>query len=406
MLGQQARLGKRVLALGERSMTEVRIGLIGAGWMGKAHTVAYRNVPLVFGPEPATPKLEVIADVNPDWAKAGAENLGFARWTSDWREVVGDPRVDVVDITTPNDVHAEIALAAIAAGKPVYCEKPLANTAAETGAMADAAEAAGVTTLVGFNYLKNPAHPYARELIRSGALGQITLFRGTFDQDVMSDPDFPFTWRHDRKLAGSGALGDMASHTLAFARYLIGDVAEVCGMCETFIGERPVATRGTGQSSRADRDAPKRVVENDDVTQFLMRFANGAIGTIGSSRIGTGRKMGLGYEIQGTLGALLFTQERMNELNLYRHTDEAGERGYKTLYLAPEFPGYAAFHPIPGNALGYNDQKIIEVRELICAIAERRPAEPDFRFGHEITRVIDAVLKSAEERRWVRIDEI
>jgi predicted dehydrogenase len=385
---------------------EVRIGLIGAGWMGKAHTVAYRNVPLVFGPEPAIPALEVIADVNPAWAEAGARNLGFSRWTADWRSVVEDPRVDVVDITTPNDVHAEIALAALAAGKAVYCEKPLANTAAETRAMADAAEAAGATTLVGFNYLKNPAHPFARSLIQSGVLGQITLFRGTFDQDLMSDPLFPFTWRHERSKAGSGALGDMASHTLAFARYLVGDVAEVCGMCETYVHERPIAAAGSGQSSSAVAGAPTRAVENDDVTQFLMRFANGAIGTIGSSRMGTGRKMGLGYEIQGTEGALLFDQERMNELQVYRHTDAPGDRGYKRLYLAPEFPGYAAFHPIPGNALGYNDQKILEARELICALAEGRPAEPDFRFGHEITRVIDAVQKSTTERRWVRIDEI
>ena len=387
-------------------MREVRIGLIGAGWMGNAHTVAYRNVPMVFGPEPAIPTLEVIADVNPDWARAGAEKLGFARWTSDWRTVVEDARVDVVDITTPNDVHAEIALAALAAGKPVYCEKPLANTAAETRAMAEAAEAAGVTTLVGFNYLKNPAHPFARQLIRDSALGEITLFRGTFDQDVMSDPDFPFTWRHDRRLAGSGALGDMASHTLAFARYLLGDVVEVCGMCETFIHERPVATSGSGQTSRAAAGSPRRTVENDDVTQFLMRFANGAIGTIGSSRIGTGRKMGLTYEIQGTRGALFFTQERMNELQLYRHGDPAAERGYKTIYLAPEHPGYGAFHPIPGNSLGYNDQKILEARELISAIAEGRPAEPDFAFGHRITRTIDAVLRSIDQRRWVHVEEV
>ena len=387
-------------------MREIRIGLVGAGWMGKAHTVAYRNVPLVFGPEPAIPTLEVVADVNPEWAKAAAENLGFARWTSDWRSVVDDPRVDVVDITTPNDVHTEIALAALAAGKAVYCEKPLASTAAETAQMAEAAEAAGATTLVGFNYLKNPAHPFARTLIAAGDLGQLTLFRGTFDQDLMSDASFPFTWRHDRKLAGSGALGDMGSHTLAFALYLMGEVVEVCGMCETFIHERPVATSGTGQSSKADESGEKRAVENDDVSQFLLRFASGAIGTIGASRLGTGRKMGLDYEIQGTDGALRFTQERMNELKLYRHTDDPGDQGYKTLYLAPEFPGYAAFHPIPGNALGYNDQKIIEARELICAIAEDRAAEPDFRFGHEITRVIDAVLKSVEERRWVRVDEI
>jgi predicted dehydrogenase len=387
-------------------MREIRIGLIGAGWMGKAHSVAYRNVPMVFGPEPAIPVLETVADVNPAWAEAAARNLGFARWTADWREVVADPRVDVVDITAPNDVHREIALAALAAGKPVYCEKPLANTAAETREMAEAAAAAGVPTLVGFNYLKNPAHPYARELIRAGELGAITLFRGTFDQDLQTDRDFPFTWRHERAVAGSGALGDMGSHTLAFAQYLIGDVVEVCGICETFIRERPLAGSGSGQTARAAAGAPTRQVDNDDVAQFLLRFASGAVGTIGTSRIGTGRKMGLGYEIQGTSGALWFTQERMNELKLYRHTDPPAERGYKTIYLAPEHPGYGAFHPIPGNALGYNDQKIIEARELICALAEGRPAEPDFAFGHKITQTIDAVQRSVDERRWVRADEV
>jgi len=164
-----------------------------------------------------------------EWARAAAENLGFARWSGDWREVVADPEVDAVDITAPNHVHAEIAIAALAAGKPVYCEKPLANTSAETGRMAEAAKAAGVATLVGFNYLKNPAHPYARELIRSGELGEITLFRGTFDQDLQVDPEFPFTWRHERKIAGTGTLGDMASHTQAFAQYLLGDTVEVVG---------------------------------------------------------------------------------------------------------------------------------------------------------------------------------
>jgi predicted dehydrogenase len=404
MLEQSMRVFKFGASWGRAAVNQVRIGLIGAGWMGKAHAVAYRNVPMVFGPEPAVPVLEMVADVNPAWAEAAAHNLGFARWSADWREVVADPRVDVVDITAPNHVHRDIALAALAAGKPVYCEKPLANTAAETNEMA--AAAAGVATLVGFNYLKNPAHPYARELIRAGELGEITLFRGTFDQDLQTDPDFPFTWRHERAIAGSGALGDMGSHTLAFAQYLIGDVTEVCGMCETFIRARPLAGSGSGQTARAAAGAPTRAVENDDVAQFLMRFASGAIGTIGTSRIGTGRKMGLGYEIQGTKGALFFTQERMNELQLYRHGDPAAERGYKTIYLAPEHPGYGAFHPIPGNSLGYNDQKILEARELICAIAEGRAAEPDFAFGHRITRTIDAVLRSIEERRWVGVDEV
>jgi predicted dehydrogenase len=204
----------------------------------------------------------------------------------------------------------------------------------------------------------------------------------------------------------------MGSHTLAFAQYLLGDVSEVCGLCETYIRERPLAGSGSGQTARAQAGASTRTVENDDVAQFLLRFADGpngasgAIGTIGTSRIGTGRKMGLTYEIQGTRGALLFTQERMNELKLYRHGDPPAERGYKTVYIGPEHPGYAAFHPLPGVGLGYNDQKIIEARDLIVAVAEGRPLEPDFAFGHKISQVIDAVLTSVEERRWVRVDEI
>jgi predicted dehydrogenase len=278
--------------------------------------------------------------------------------------------------------------------------------AAETREMAVGAAKAGVATLVGFNYLKNPAHPYARQLIQAGELGDITLFRGTFDIDLHVDPDFPFTWRHDRAVAGSGALGDTASHTLAFASYLVGDVAEVCGIAETFVRERPEAGSGTGQSARAAKGGPMRAVTNDDVVQFLIRFANGAIGTIGSSRLGTGRKMGLDYEIQGSKGAVRFTQERMNEIQLYRHGDPPAERGYKTILLAPEHPNYGAFHPITGNALGYNDQKIIEAHELLSAIAEGRPAEPDFAFGHRISQTIDAVLLSIAERRWVRVDEV
>ena len=393
-------------------MREIGIGLVGAGWMGKAHSVAYKNVPMVFGPEPAVPRLEMVADVDPDRARAAAHDLGFARWSADWREVVSDPR-------GRRDRHhrAQPRPSRGGARRARRRQAGLLREAARQQRRRDPGDgrrrgAAGVPTLVGFNYLKNPAHPYARELIRAGELGEITLFRGTFDQDLQADPDFPFTWRHERAVAGSGTLGDMASHTLAFAQYLVGDTVEVCGMCETYIRERPVAASGTGQTSRAQAGAPTRAVENDDVTQFLMRFAtgpagsNGAIGTIGSSRIGTGRKLGLGYEIQGTKGALVFTQERMNELKLYRHTDPSAERGYKTVYIGPDHPNFAAFHPLPGIGLGYNDQKIIEARELIVAVAEGRPLEPDFTFGHKITQVIDAVLRSVEERRWVRVEEI
>ncbi|MFQ5971809.1 MAG: Gfo/Idh/MocA family protein [Alphaproteobacteria bacterium] len=387
-------------------MTEVRIGLIGAGWMGKAHATAYRNVPMVFGNDPATPVLELVADLNPDWAQGLADSFGFKRWTGEWREVVEDSDVDVIDIVTPNNVHAEMAIAAVQAGKHVYCEKPMAPTAADSGRMLAAAEAAGAITLVGYNYLKNPAQGFARQLIEEGEIGDVVLFRGTFDQDFMADPQVPFNWRLERAVAGSGALGDMASHTLSLAQWLVGDVAEVCGMAGTFIAERRVPSGGSGHTVSAQADAPMRAVENDDVAQFLLRFASGAMGTIEASRIGTGRRLWLSYEIQGTRGALFFTQERMNELQLYRLDDPSAERGYKTIYIGPDHPGYAAFHPIAGIGLGYNDQKIIEAREIVAAVAEGRPAHPDFGFGHKVSVTLEAVEKSIAARRWVRLDEV
>lgn len=387
-------------------MREVRIAIIGAGWMGRAHATAYRNVPMVFGPEPALPVLDVVADVNPAAARALAEDYGFRRWTQEWRDVLADENVNVVDITTPNDMHPEIAIAAARAGKHIYCEKPLAKTAAQAMRMTEAAEAAGVITLVGFNYLKNPAQGFAREIIARGDIGEINLFRGTFDQDFMADPSVPFSWRQDRSIAGTGALGDMASHTLSFSQYLVGEVQEVCGMTETFIKERQVASSGSGHGAKASASAPRRSVENDDVCQFLIRYRTGAIGSVQASRVGTGRKLWLTYEVQGSKGALFYTQERMNELNLYRHTDPSGERGYKTILIGPDHPNYAAFFPIAGCGLGYNDQKIVEAHDLVVAVAKEEKAFPDFRFGLEINRIVDAVSLSTVERRWVRIDEV
>jgi predicted dehydrogenase len=374
--------------------------------MGRAHAAAFRSVAMVFGQEPAVPVLEAVADVNETSARSLAEAFAFKRWTNNWKELLNDASVDVVDITTPNDLHPEIAIAAAKAGKHIYCEKPLANSAADARRMTEAAEAAGVLTLVGFNYLKNPAQGFARELVETGEIGTINLFRGTFDQDFMSDPSVPFSWRQDKSIAGSGALGDMASHTLSFSQYLVGDIEEVCGMTGTFINERTVAASGSGHGAKASANAPRRAVENDDICQFLVRYRSGAMGCIEASRIGTGRKLWLTYEIQGSNGALFYTQERMNELQLYRHTERSAERGYKTIFIGPDHPNYAAFFPIAGIGLGYNDQKIVEAHDLMTAIASGQKAFPNFRFGLEITRVVDAVLLSVAERRWVRLNEI
>src|SRR5215216_7969166 len=288
-------------------MKDIRIGLIGAGFMGKAHAMAFKNVPLVFGNEPGQPILEIIADVDEQAVAKRAAEFGFARWTTNWREVIEDPQVDIVDITTPNHLHAEMAIAAAEAGKHVYCEKPRANTSEDAARIVAAVEKAGVTSIVGFNYLKNPAQAFARQLIESGELGEITLFRGTFDQDFLANPSVPFSWRLDHSLAGTGALGDLGSHTIAFAHFLVGDIVEVCGLRATKIKERAVPAGGSGYAATAQSGGEKRAVENEDIMEFLIRFDNGAIGTIGTSRVGMGRKLGLGYEIQGTKGSLSYT---------------------------------------------------------------------------------------------------
>jgi len=334
-----------------------------------------------------------------------AAEFGFARWTTNWRAVVEDPQVDIVDITTPNHLHAEMAIAAAKAGKHIYCEKPLANTSADAARIVAAVEKAGVTSIVGFNYLKNPAQAFARQLIQAEELGEITLFRGTFDQDFLANPDIPFSWRLDKRLAGTGALGDLGSHTIGFAHFLVGEIVEVCGLNATKIKERSLSSGGSGYAASVQNGAEKRMVENEDIMEFLIRFENGAIGSIGTSRIGMGRKLGLTYEIQGTKGSLFYTQERMNEIKLYRHTDPDREKGYKTVYIGPEHPGYGAFFGLAGIGLGYNDQKIIEAHDLITAVALGQPVQPDVRFGYGVNKVIDAVDISCRERRWVSVSE-
>ena len=386
-------------------LKDIRIGLIGTGGMGKAHATAFKNVPLVFGNEPGRPVLEIVADIDAQAVQKWAGEFGFARWTTNWQEIVEDPGVDIIDITTPNHLHAEMAIAAAQADKHIYCEKPLATTSADAARIVAAVEQSGVISIVGFNYLKNPAQAFAKQMIESGELGEITLFRGTFDQDFLANPDVPFSWRLDRTLAGTGALGDLGSHTIAFAHFLVGDIVEVCGLQATKIKERVVPAAGSGYAATAQRDGEKRAVENEDIMEFLIRFEDGAIGTIGTSRIGMGRKLGLGYEIQGTKGSLLYTQERMNEIRLYRDTDPDGEKGYKTVYIGPEHPGYKAFFGLAGIGLGYNDQKIIEAHELITAVALDQPVQPDVRFAYKVNKVIDAVDLSCQEHRWVRVDE-
>ena len=392
--------------MGESELTQMKrinVGLIGTGFMGKEHSIAYRKVPMIFNPPPAMPHLEVVGDVVEELAREAARHFGFERWVASWEAVVEDERVDLVDITTPNHLHREIAVAAARAGKHVYCEKPLALSAAEAEAMVKAAETAGVKTMVGFNFIKNPAILLAKEIIEAGELGEIFHFHGCFHQDALADPRQPFSWRFEREMAGAGALGDLGAHVIECARFLVGDFERVCGLTKTFIEERPIASGAYGYASRAASDALKRKVENEDCAHFLIEFANGATGSIETSRIAVGRKTYLACEVNGSKGALQFVHERMNELKVYTSRDPKRLQGFKTILIGPDHPYYKSFWPVAGVGLGYEDTKIIELYELLDGIAHDKPIYPDFREGWKVCQISDAVLQSAEEDRWIKV---
>lgn len=374
-------------------MTSFHFGLIGTGYMGKAHAIALHAAPRVFNLS-AAPVCELLAEVDESLAIRKAQELGFARATGDWRALVADPRVDIVDICAPNFLHKEMALAAIAQGKHVYLEKPMALNDADAVEMVAAAEHAGVKTLVGFNYVRNPASQLAREIIANGEIGEVIHFCGRHNEDYLADPTKPHDWHTFRETAGAGALGDLGSHILNMAEYLTGQsITQVCGQLQTVITERPLAD-GSGMHP----------VENDDHAQALLRFDSGLIGSIETSRIASGRKLGLAYTITGTKGAITFDQERMSELKLYQQEGPRGRRGFRTLLIGPEHPDYADFCPAPGHGLGYNDQKIIEIRDLIEGLAGRQPLSPDFRQARRVNALIDAIERSHHDSGWVALD--
>lgn len=367
----------------------LRIGLIGTGFMGKAHVFGLTAAPRVFD-LPCEIVLAGVAERTQELAGQAARTLGFRTATDDWRSMVADPAIDVVHITAPNALHKEMALAAIAAGKHVYCEKPLAPLACDARIMADAAEAAGIKTQVGFNYLCNPMLALARDIIASGEIGEVTAYRGIHAEDYMADAQSPFSFRHDP--TGGGALADIGSHALATAEFLVGPIERVMGDCVTVIDSRPDGAGG------------HRSVETDDIARAFLRFANGASGSVEANWVATGRKMQHDFEVYGTAGAVVFTQERFNELHLYSTTDSAGRRGFRRIFAGPEHDPYGRFCVAPGHQLGFNDLKTIEVARYVEAIAGKRPEPFGFRAGLRIQQLVESIQRSSKEERWVSVD--
>ncbi|MFT3847673.1 MAG: Gfo/Idh/MocA family oxidoreductase [Propionivibrio sp.] len=295
-----------------------------------------------------------------------------------------------------------MALAAIEAGKHVYCEKPLAVTLEEAERMAAAAKRKGVKTLVAFNNIKTPAALLARQLIERGDIGTPTRFRAWFDQGFFNDPTLPWSWRCSRKDAGSGALGDLGSHVIGVGQFLMGGVAEVAAQAQTFFPKRPLPQGGSGYGAKAGSDATMAVVENEDQIQCLVRFASGAGGTIEASRISAGKVFGVYWEVSGTEGTIIMDGERFNELKISRFTDPKPDRGFKTIYAGSQVPQFSAFFgfDFAGGGLGYFDVKVIEVHDLIAGIAGTQTCFPDFDFGLENERIIAAMERSLETRAW------
>lgn len=348
-------------------MKSVNIALIGAGPAGRLHAIAYRNVPMTFGPDPAVPRLTLIVSE----AKPRESEFECA-WQSDWRAAISDKNIEVVAIAAPVKDRAKIALAAVTAGKHLYCDQPIAASAIDTEKISGAATKAGVIAAASFPYLANPAQTLARRLIADGKIGTVTKVRIVSDTDGSNESD----------LIGdveAGALQTLGGEAIAFAHSLIGNITAVCG------SQKRLAN-GAG---------------TEDACQFLARFDNGALGVIGCNRRCAGKKTGLFYEIQGTKGALRFSQERMNEIDFYDFGDESWQRGYQTLYSGPIDTFYAGFHPIPGLALGHVDQKTIEVRKLIEAIVKGTPPPTDMYFAVQTARTIDAVRESDRSSQWV-----
>ncbi|MFC5529435.1 Gfo/Idh/MocA family protein [Cohnella yongneupensis] len=385
-------------------MKKLNVGMIGGGFMGKAHSMAYAAMPMFFWPAPAIPHRKTVVDINEQMAKDAAARYGFESYSSDWRRVVEDPGIDIIDIVTPNDSHAEIAIAAAKAGKHIICEKPLARTAAEAKLMYDAVKDAGVKHMVAFNYRRTPAILLAKKYIEEGAIGKILNFRGTYLQDWSADPQSPLSWRFRKDIAGSGALGDIATHVIDMARYLVGEINEVMGVAKTWIKERPVQSGGVDKlgTVKAGGDVKKEAVDVDDEVSTLLRFESGAVGSIEATRNAWGRNNYITFEIHGETGSISFNYERSDELKVCFASDPDDRRGFRTVYTGPAHPYGAALWPIPALGIGYGETKIIEAFDFISAIVNDTEVSPNFHDGYRIAEISDAILLSASNGKWER----
>jgi predicted dehydrogenase len=372
--------------------SDLRIALVGTGFMGRLHSIAYAILPSFFPSLPLV-RRQVVVDVTEELAQRGAKQFGYEESAVDWREIISRDDIDIVDITTPNDLHRPIAELALNHGKHVLCEKPLALTAESARLMCECAKRSRSVHMVAFNYRRCPAVLEAKRLIESGALGKIFHFRGSYLQDWAIPADTPFTWRFSAGQSGSGALGDIGSHALDLALYLVGEIVNVVGVTKTFIESRPIP--GSGSLG---------AVDVDDCAVALLRFSNGAVGTLDCSRFSYGRKNFLAFEISGSKGAVAFNWERSNELQFYSAQDSGEIQGFRTIITGPAHPNGEVFWPIPGLGTAFIETQVIQIGDFVRAISGGQPVNTDFEHGWRVQQVMEAILASARNGQWTEVE--
>ncbi|WP_411152798.1 Gfo/Idh/MocA family protein [Streptomyces sp. A30] len=377
------------------------VAVVGFGWMGRVHSQAYARVPHHYPQLGLRPELVTVADEVPGRAEEAAARFGFATAVRDWREVVADPRVRAVSITAPNFLHREIGVAMAEAGKHIWIEKPVGLTVTDARAVADAVAKAGVQGTVGFNYRNAPAVESARRLIADGEIGTVTHVRVRLFSDYAAHPEGALTWRYERERGGSGVLGDLASHGVDLARYLLGDIASLTADTAVFVPERARPTGATAGHSRAS-GGELGPVENEDYVSCLLRFASGARGVLEACRVSVGEQNNYGFEVHGTKGAVFWDFRRMNELGVSRG-DRYQDQPVSTVYMGPGEGEYEAFQPGSANAMGYDDLKVIEAYRFLSSIAEGASHGATLADAVQSAAALDAMARSAESGGWADV---
>jgi len=392
------------------SAKEIGVGLVSVGWMGKVHSRAYQAIPVVYPELGIKPRLVIAADTEPSRGVYAKEVLGYEESTLDYHEVLNHPDVDVVSICAPNFLHAEIGIAAAKAGKAFWIEKPVGRGVAETTSVQEAAKAAGVVSSIGFNYRHAPAVEKAKALIAEGRIGRVTNIRGVFFADYSAEPNGALSWRFNRKLAGSGVLGDLMGHLVDLVQYVVGPVESVSGMTSTIIKQRPIQQMGVGTHFDVIEGGELGDVENEDYAGMMIRFADnavgaGAVGTLEASRVAVGPRASYNFEIYGTEGSIRWDFERMNELEVA--VGRKGDLvGYTRVMAGPDFGDFSHFQPGAGTSMGFDDLKVIEARKFLESFTGAKHLNSNINDAVSSAAVIDAAERSAESGQWIKLSPV